>query len=282
MSGAQWMILAVSCFAVVHACVKLLGHIPFFEIVFFRALISFVMCLYGIHRLKIAPLGNNKPVLILRGLAGTVGLLLYFYTLQKLPLATAVTLQYLSPLFTILLSQWLVKESVRPIQWLFFFGAFLGVVLIQKGGGGSEWSMSWPVVAGVGGALASGFAYNFVRKLKGSDHELVIVFYFPLVTVPLTLPFVWYYWVMPEGWDWLILLIIGVFTQMAQVFMTRALQREVLAKVSLYNYLGVLYSIFVGWIFFAESLSLLASVGIGVITLCLLASSWVRIKNEGG
>jgi drug/metabolite transporter (DMT)-like permease len=276
-SGSQNMILAVTCFAVVHASVKYLGHIPFFEIVFFRALISLVMCSYSLYRLKIPFLGSNKKILLARGLAGTIGLVLYFYTLQVLPLATAVTLQYLSPLFTILLSQWLLREVVRPIQWLLFAVAFFGVFVIQ---GGFDGELNWSVVAGLLGALASGFAYNFVRMLKGKEHELVIVLYFPFVTVPLMLPFVVTYWQQPEGFDWLVLLTIGVFTQLAQVSMTRALQMEPVAKVSVYNYLGVIYSILVGWWLFEEALTMHSVVGIVLICLSLLWSSRIRFKTQ--
>ena len=179
MSGALLMILAVTCFAVTHASVKFLQTIPFYEIVWFRALISLVICLVMLRSIRISPWGSNKKILLLRGLFGTCALVLYFYTLQVLPLATAVTIQYLSPMLTILISQYLLKESASPLQWLFFLLAFVGVLLTQDFEGGGSWI---PLMAGLAAAFGSAFAYNFVRMLKTTEHELVVVLYFPLVT----------------------------------------------------------------------------------------------------
>ncbi len=276
MSGSLLMILAVTCFAVTHASVKFLQIIPFYEIVFFRAIISLVMSVFMLRSLKVSLWGNNKKVLLLRGLFGSGALILYFYTLQVLPLATAVTIQYLSPMLTILISQWLLKEAASSLQWVFFVLAFIGVVLIQDFEGGGHWI---PLIAGLAAALGSAFAYNFVRMLKETEHELVVVFYFPLVTLPLIAPVVIWKWVTPAGWEWLILLVIGVFTQLAQVFMTKSLQKEPAAKVSLYNYLGVIYAIIIGWWVFGEALSLQSSLGIVLIVLSLILSSLTRWKR---
>lgn len=278
MSGAHLMILAVTCFAVTHASVKLLQTIPFYEIVFFRALISLVICLIMLKSLKISPWGVNKRLLFLRGFFGTCALFLYFYTLQVMPLATAVTIQYLSPMLTILLSQYFLKESASPMQWVYFVLAFIGVFLTQDFGAESGWA---PLIAGVLAAFGSAIAYNFVRMLANREHELVVVFYFPMVSLPLISPMVVGNWVTPLGWEWGVLLVIGVFTQLAQVFMTKSLQKEPAAKVSIYNYLGVVYAIAVGWLVFDETLSLQASMGIGLIVVSLVMSSLTRWKNTG-
>jgi drug/metabolite transporter (DMT)-like permease len=57
---------------------------------------------------------------MIRGVFGVIALTSFFYTLKELPIAIAVTVQYLSPLFTVLLAVHLLGERVRPIQWLFF------------------------------------------------------------------------------------------------------------------------------------------------------------------
>ena len=181
------MIMAVVCFGVTHACVKALTGIPFYEVVFFRAIISLVICVYYIRRLKIAFFGNDKKTLFLRGFAGTLALTCYFFTLQDLPLATAVTIQYISPLLTILISHYWLKEVAKPIQWLFFLTAFAGVYVIQGfDSSASQFSVGIGLLAAVGSALA----YNCVRKLKDTEHEMVIILYFPMITTPMIFPFV--------------------------------------------------------------------------------------------
>ena len=69
---------------------------------------------------KIYVFGNNKGLLVVRGVVGSIGLITFFYTLQNIPLASAVTIQYLSPIFTTILGIFLVKEKVKPIQFVFF------------------------------------------------------------------------------------------------------------------------------------------------------------------
>lgn len=278
MSGATLMILAVTCFAVTHASVKFLQAIPFYEIVFFRALISLVICFVSLRMLKIPLWGKNKKLLLWRGAFGTLALILYFYTLQTLPLATAVTIQYLSPMLTILLSQWLLKESASPLQWVFFVMAFIGGIMTQDFHGGDSWV---PLVAGLSAALASAVAYNFIRMLADSEHELVVVLYFPLVTLPLMAPVVAWKWVTPLGWDWLGLVVVGVFTQLAQVFMTKSLQKEPAANVSLYNYLGIVYAMIVGWLLFDEIPGVQETMGIGLIVVSMVLSAFTRWKRRG-
>lgn len=278
-SGPQLMLGAVTFFAFVHAGVKFLGHIPFYEIVFFRALVSLIVCYVQLKQKGISVLGNNKKILILRGIFGTFALTLYFYTLQTLPLATAVTIQYLSPLLTIFLSGFMLKEKSQPIQWLFFIMAFVGVMIIQGFDNQVNW---WPVGMGCLAALGSAVAYNLVRKLKDSDHELVIVFYFPLVTLPVVGPFLFNHWVTPQGWDWLILLGIGMGTQVAQVLMTRALHKETAAKVTIFKYLGVVYALLIGWFIFSESPSMTGFLGIFIVLLSVALSTRVKVKQVAG
>jgi drug/metabolite transporter (DMT)-like permease len=101
--------------------------------------------------------------------------------------------------------------------------------------------------------------------LKDYDHPLVVVLYFPLVTVPVVGPFTYLTWVMPEPLDWLILIIIGIAVTAAQIYMTRAYQADKAANISNYNYLGSVYAIVLGWALFGEMMGTLSLVGIALI-----------------
>ena len=98
--GIQYMLIATVCFAVMNVFVKLVTHIPPVEIVFFRSLVSFFMSFVMLKSQNVNIWGNRKSILIARGLVGAVSLSIYFYTLQQIPLASAITIQYLSPIFT--------------------------------------------------------------------------------------------------------------------------------------------------------------------------------------
>jgi drug/metabolite transporter (DMT)-like permease len=257
--GIKHMLLAGIFFSVMNLGVKFLSHIPAIEIVFFRSLISLIITWQMLRQQKISMLGNNKPVLFLRGLFGIAALSLFFYTLQEMPIASAVTFQQLSPIFTSILAIFLLKEKVRLPQWLFFVIAFAGVALIK----GFDSNISTlQFAAAIGSAFFSALAYNMVRKLKDSDHPLVVVFYFPLIALPFAGFFSYLHWVMPQGIEWLILLGIGVSTQIAQVNLTKALQMEKVGTVSIVQYLTVIYAIFFGYVLFGEGLILTTILGI--------------------
>jgi len=277
LSQAQvWMIYSVAFFVVTHASVKQLAHLPFFELVFFRALISLIICWVVLKQKKVSPWGVDKKNLFLRGLFGTTALSLYFYILQRIPLATAVTLQYLSPIFTIVFAAFLLGEKFKKSQGFFFAMALLGVVLVK--GFDSRVSLLH-LFMGVLSAVGSGMAYTLVRKLKDTEDPLVVVFYFPLVTIPLMFPFVIKYWQMPNLKDWPFVLAIGVCTQFAQVYMTKSLQAERAVNVTIFNYLGIVAALIIGYFHFSETMNSLSLLGIFIILTAIYLNSRVAARG---
>ena len=112
------MLCSTLAFALMQICVKYLPHIPAHELILFRSIISIVLSVAMLQKLGIHLLGKNKKVLMMRGIFGTTALLLFFYTLQNIPLASAVTLQYLSPIFTALFAAIFLKEKMQIKQWI--------------------------------------------------------------------------------------------------------------------------------------------------------------------
>ena len=98
------------------------------------------------------------------------------------------------------------------------------------------------------GALFAAAAYVTVRKLGESEHPLVVVFYFPLVSVPLVLPIVIFDWVMPTPREWLLLFGVGLATQFAQVFMTRGLHKLPAGRATAIGYLQIVFATGWGWL----------------------------------
>lgn len=268
------MLLAGIFFAFMNVTVKFLPHIPAIEIILFRSVFSFVFTYAMLQRARIPAFGNNKKILMLRGAVGSVGLITFFYTLQKIPLASAVTIQYLAPIFTSVLGIFIVKERVRPIQFLYFAIAFGGVLIIE---GFDPRIEPLYLVIGVTSALFSGLAYNVIRKIKNTEHPLVIVFYFPLVTTPVAALISFFGWVQPEGWDWFLLLSIGIFTQFAQYFMTMAYQNANLSKVASLTYVGIIYALVFGYVFFDETYNLITYTGM----LLVLSGVVLNVRFSG-
>lgn len=267
------MILAGFFFAVMNVSVKYIPHIPAIEIVWFRSVFSLIFTVLILRNKGISIFGNHKINLITRGIVGSISLILFFYTLQRIPLASAVTMQYLSPIFTTILGIFILGEKVKPIQFFYFALAFFGVLVIQ----GFDPRVD-ALSAGMGlvSALASGIAYNMIRKLKNSEHPLVIVFYFPLVTFPVASLIMFFDWVTPVGLDWLVLLWIGICTQSAQYFMTIAYQRGNLSRISSLSYLGVLYALIFGFVLFGETFPAASYLGMGLVLVGILLN--LRVK----
>lgn len=248
--GVRSMFLSTFFFAMANVCVKQVSHLPAMEIVFFRCLLGVVFCWYGLRRASASVVGSNHKILALRGIFGTVALYFFFVTVQNIPLASAMTIQYLSPIFTAIIAIFLLREKVRVPQWLFYAIAFAGVLLIEQ----FDARVSPLYLAlGIISAFGSGMAYNLVRSLKEKEHPLTVVFHFQLIGMLAGFIFSLFNWTTPAGWDWFYLVLIGIFSQLGQVFLTDALQKEKAASVAIIVYTGLIYGLSIGWIFFGEA-----------------------------
>ena len=255
------MIISSFAFSLMHLCVKALPHIPVFELVFFRSIVSLIISYIALRKKSVPVLGNNRKVLLARGMFGVTALTLFFITLQNIPLAGAVTIQYLSPIFTALFAVWILKEKMQNKQWLFFGLAFLGVFLLK--GFDISGQISYEFVGiGLVSACFSGLAYNCIRLLRTTEHPLVVVFYFPLVATPIMGVLSFFQWVPPQGIDWLYLVLLGVITQVAQIYMTKGIQSDLAGNIMTYKYIGVLFAFTYGYFFFGETYSLMSLFGI--------------------
>lgn len=263
------MLLSTMAFFLANVCVKQVAHIPAMETVFFRCIVATALCVIGLRRAQASLIGSNHLFLLLRGLFGTTALFCFFLTLQNMPLASAQTIQYLSPIFTATIAIFVLKERVMPAQWLFYAIAFGGVLLIEQ----VDDRIS-PFYLGLGilSAFCSGMAYNLVRSLRGKEHPLTVVLHFQVVGAVVGAISLFFAFEMPVGWDWLFLFLVGVFSQLGQIFLTDALQRERIAGVAIVNYTGLVYALTIGWIVFGEQQGIMAIGGMLLVVLGVMLS----------
>jgi len=287
------MILSGLCFIVVNFFVKVLGggpdqalfpglqHYPAHELVLGRSVVSFFISLAIIKQRKLPVFGVNKKWLIIRGVAGTIALTIFFYTIQYLPLAIATTVQYLAPIFTVIFAIILLKEKVKKIQWLFIVMAFLGVIMIgidkllAISPEAENISFFW-LGMGILSAVFSGIAYTAIVKLKPTDAPITIVFYFPMIAIPIMVVFCFFEFTMPQGIEWFIILIIGIFTQFAQVLLTKAFHEGSASTISPFQYLGAIYAFLLGSFVFNETLSLIINIGIVIVVGSVVINAFIR------
>ena len=267
------MIVSTLAFAVVNALVKYLEEYGEFQLVFFRCIVSLLISLIQLKALRISVWGNNKLILITRGFAGVLALIMGFALIKNIPLGTAVMLIYLSPIFTALIAVYWLKERVRPIQWFYLLVCVFGVFVLKKG----EISLTFEMLLlGFGASSIAGLAYNCVRVCRKTDHPLVVVFYFPLIGAPVAfvLIFLFQEWIWPTTFDWFLIIALGGFTQIAQIALTKALQGDKAANAMVLKYLGVIHAFFIGWFFFDEGITAISAFGVLIVLLGIVLFSW--------
>lgn len=252
------MLASALAFSLMGVCVKLVGtRIPPAEVVLARAIVSVALSWWLLQRAGVEPWGNRKGLLILRGAIGTAALLCVYAALALLPLASATVLQYLYPTITALLAWLMLGEPIGKRVLVAMALGWSGVLLVAQPASLLAGAAGLPplaVLIALGGALFTALAYVSVRSLGTSEHPLVIVFYFPLVALPLSLPLVLLNPVLPNLTELLWLIGVGVFTQLGQVYLTRGLTALPAAQATAISYVQVAFAGLGGWVVFGESI----------------------------
>jgi drug/metabolite transporter (DMT)-like permease len=278
------MLLSALAFSLMVVGVKQVGdRLPIAEVVLARALVSLALSYGMARRIGVNPWGRQRGLLLLRGLVGSAALFCVYAAVVHLPLAAATVLQYLYPTFTALLA-WLLLGERLGLRVLVAMGlGWLGVLLVAHPTASAALPATWVLVA-VAGALLTAVAYVSVRRLAESEHPAVIIFYFPLVAVPMSLPLVLLEPVLPTPGELLWLVAVGVFTQVGQVGLTRALTLLPAARATAISYVQVGFAALWGWWIFGESINLPTAIGAVLILIatliCLGQAPRVAIAEE--
>ena len=277
-----YMLLSALGFSLMAACVKEVSGlgIPVLEIVAARAIVSGIISYVDIKRKKISMWGHNKPLLIARGTVGAFALMFVYYAVTTLPLAEATVLQYLHPVFTAILAVFFLKEVIQRSTIACIAISLVGLYIIIQPNLQLEQEIQYPwisIVAGILGALGSAVAYILVKKLTKTDDSAVIIFYFPLVAFPISVVLLGNDFVMPSLAAIGLLILVGIFTQIGQVGLTKAFQNADANKVSAYAYVQIVFSVFIGWAYFSEVPILTTIIGGGLIMVgALINIFWKR------
>ncbi|EGQ7928432.1 DMT family transporter [Vibrio vulnificus] len=270
--GVRYMILSALGFALMSASVKYVSvhGIPLFEIVAARALVSLIISYLDVKRKGISVWGNNKRWLFARGAVGTLALMCVYYAVTALPLAEATILQYVHPVFTALLAVLFLKERVQPATLacivLCLLGVFTMVYPSFDASGVGELPMLSVGIALLG-AFGSSIAYVIVRKLSRTEDSSVIIFYFPLVALPVSAMLIGDDFVVPDVALILVLILVGIFTQIGQFGLTKAMQTQTAGNASAYSYVQIVFSALLGVVLFNEVPSIWTLLGGSLIVI---------------
>lgn len=261
-----WMIVASLLFACMGVCVKLgSAHFSTGELVFYRGFVGLLLMALLARWQGIAYRTPHWRRQLSRGLSGTGALMCYFFALGALPLATAVTLNYTSPLFVaLLLALWFGEPVGRGLFGAVALGFIGVVVLLQPTLQPEQWLGA---VAGLGSGVVASLAYINVRELgRLGEPETRTVLWFSLITSLLGLP-----WALSSGTlhglsleGAAILLGVGFFGGCAQLAMTRAYRYGKTVVAANLSYSTVIFSSLFGVALWSEALppSSLAAIAI--------------------
>lgn len=269
-----WMIAASFFFACMGVCVKLAADtVSAAEIVFYRSAISLFLMFALVRWRGIAIATPHWRFQLRRSSSGFLSLLLYFYAISLLPLATAVTLSYTSPLFLALYLAWFGKLRLRGSMLGALALGFVGVVLLLRPTFDSEQLPGGLI--GLGSGILAGLAYYNVRELgaRGESEERT-VFYFSLFsTVASALWMALFEFHRLDPHAAMLLLGVGGFATLAQLAMTRAYKRgKTIVSASL-AYSTVVFASLFGMLLWRETLSAGAWLAIALIVASGIAAT---------
>ncbi|MFH0883632.1 MAG: DMT family transporter [bacterium] len=270
------MLASSISFALMAVMVRLAGNVPVVEKVFVRNIVALLIAAVIAFRQHAPLLGSRKslPLLLGRSAFGVLGVMAYFYSIDRMTLADASMLNRLSPFFLLLIGAWVLRERLTRVQVPGMILVFAASLMVIKPRFDPE---VIPALIGTAGALFAGGAYAMVRLLRTREQPATIVFFFAAFTALVMLPFVLAHPYMPTTTEWWGLVGVGVFAAGGQFGLTLAYKYEQASEVSIYTYSQILFSAILGFALFSEVPDLLSTTG-GI--LIIVISGFVFLYNR--
>ena len=270
------MLLSTFSFAIMNALVKFLIDYSTFQLVFFRSLGSLFITYGFLKSQKIDMLGNQKKLLIFRGLAGVISMILFFWGIHYINIGSAVTLRYVAPIFAGILAVFFLGEIIKPIQWIFFITSFAGVFFIKNyDPSGSNFGVLLVLLA----AFFSAINYIIISKIGRKDHPVVVVHYFMIISTVTGGIGSLFFWIKPNFLDLLLLISLGIFGYFGQLFMTKAFQNAEAHMVAPFKYVEVLFTLMFGFFVLKESYDFYQFLGTFLVILGLVLNVLYKSKR---
>lgn len=281
---ASWMILASLFFATMSVCIKYASvHFGTFELVFYRGIIGMVF-MGGMCRLQGVPLRTPVPMMhVWRSVIGVTSLSAWFYAIAHLPLATAMTLNYISGVWvaaflvggTLVMGR--LQDALRqgPIA-LTVMAGFAGVIMILRPT--IEQNQLFAGVVGLMSGLIAAMAYMQVAALgRIGEPESRTVFFFSVGTTLVGL--LGSLWIGLTPWTWpavLWLLPVGLLAAGGQLCMTMAYSKGATLVVANLQYSGIVFAALYGLFLFGDQIPLIGWAGMGLIIASGITATALR------
>ncbi len=274
--GILFILIATLSFAIMNALVKSLIDLHPMQVVFFRAMGTFIFIFpYMLYR-KVSIIGNHPKLLCVRAIVGFISLATFFMAIHLIPLGSAISIRYIGPIFGAILAFYFLKEQVNRWQWFSFLIAFAGVIILK----GFDLRVSYyGLFLSITSAFFLGIVFVLIRYLATKEHYMTIINYFMVISILGSFAFI-KHWRWPMDGEWYAVLSIGVFGLIGQVFMTRAFSLEEASVLAPFKYMEIVYALIMGLVFFSEGYTLFSFAGIVLIISGMILN--VSVKKAKG
>jgi drug/metabolite transporter (DMT)-like permease len=274
--GIQYMLVASFLFAIMGAVAKELSlYMSSVEIVFFRNLFGLIIIGYSLIKLKPYSKGGKPFLLFLRGFIGFVALLAFFYNIANISLAEAMTFAKTAPIFTATFAYFFLKERLSVNGWIGIFIGFIGILFIIQ----PNIEFDKNDMLGIFSGVFAGLAYTSIRELREYYDTKVIVFSFvsigtigPAILMILaefyinpTFDFMFAKFIMPNGSMWGYIILLGIFSTLAQLLMTKAYTITKAGIIGAISYSNIPFSLIVGFMLGDSLSNYYVLIGMGLV-----------------
>ena len=269
------MIISGFSFVVMHSAAKFLSdQMHIFEITFLRcALVAVVLAPMIFKEGKSSLITKQPKFQIYRIITNSIAMLCFFYGLTLTTLAEVTALNLTVPIFTTLLAFLFLNEKLKKHRLAALFIGFLGAIIVLR----PDISINIGGVLILISALIWSISLIFIKKLTETDSPVTISLYAGVGMIPATFVAAYPYLIMPNLYQFLIILFIAITGTIAQTLLNSAFKRGQLAILLPFDYLKLIWSVIIGYTIFVESTTI--SLWIGG-TLIVGASSYIAWRER--
>ena len=254
------MALSGAAFAVMVGLVRRLSpEIDAYVISFWRNLFGSLVFLPWFLHVGIAGLRTRRIRLYAaRSLLMVASTILLFLGVSLMPLADATALSFSSPLFSTALAVLILRETVGPARWSALFAGFIGVLIILRPGSGT---IDPAALVILGCSLTFAGVVITGKMLAATESPELIVLYLSVFSVPLSLLAAIPTWEWPTLGQLLTLFGISAAAVANMYGISRALQIGDASMAMPFDFIRLLFTAALGYVYFAERPDLWTWVG---------------------
>ena len=259
--GVLFMCMNALLFSGMQIAIRLTGGtIPLMEQVFFRNLVGVIINFCIIKKTKGVMFGEKtqQPLLFARSITGMLGLVTMFYASSRALQADVAIMTRLSPFLVTLWAFIFLKEKIAKVQIPALIIAFAGAALVVNPAFNSD---LFPLFIAFLSSVFASVAFTLLAYSKDKAGPLTVVMHFSAFCVIISLPFLYFDFVIPCVKDALLLILMGALGGFGQIALTYAYRMAPASEVSIYNYSGILFSGCLAYFILGETISLASFAG---------------------